>query len=311
MKKACSLFLILTLCLSLGACGEAPAASAETAAPELNVEAPSAPETETLPQPTTEETTVPTEAAPYITAEEQLLLDVEDLKVYVTGIDLTQKLGPAVLLRLENNADVMRSVQSSYCTVNGCMMDPLLAKELEPGQSIEAEMNFFNDRLNLAGIEELADIRLSFWVLNNGETTDSFRTALYPVKTSISDTAVPSFDDSGELLYEDEMYKISYKGVDPTYFSSGPSVILLIENKTDEMLTFQPRDATLEGKTIRPSMSEHIVGHACSVVPLFFYQNEIEEAGVTAFTDLALQFSVSTSDIFGPRYKTEVIHFPF
>jgi len=87
----------------------------------------------------------------------------------------------------------------------------------------------------------------------------------------------------------------------------GPEIKLLIENNTEQNLTFQCRNASVNGYMVETMMSVDVVGGKKANDSLTFMGSDLEECGIETIADMAFAFSVFDSETWEDYMETEQI----
>ena len=94
-------------------------------------------------------------------ASDQVLVDDENATVIVTGFEMDDIFGYVGNLYIVNKTDKSIMVSVEDVSVNGYMIDPLFATQVEPGISKYSQMSWTEDDLTENGITEVTDIEFT------------------------------------------------------------------------------------------------------------------------------------------------------
>lgn len=97
------------------------------------------------------------------------------------------------------------------------------------------------------------------------------------------------------LVLNREGFKITAKELDMNG-SLGPVLKLLIENETNQNVTVQIRDMSVNGYMISPPMSSMIDKDETKEDAIRFSSRELKLSGITTFAELAFRFHVYDAD---------------
>lgn len=311
MKKA-SLFLItLILAMAFTACGEithetknpelkpTETKATETDAPDADVPETDAEEEETkAPETKAPETDAPEVIAGEETITQTVLLAEAGVKITAKSLDKSGWMGPELKLLIENNTDKNLTVQVRNCSVNGYMIDPSISADVTPGKKVNASILFMDSSLEKAGIDTFADIEFSFHVFDSETWDDYIDSSLITLKTSAADTYNYTYDDSGEVIYEKNSIKIVAKElITDTLF--GPELKLYIYNGSDQSITVQTRDDSVNGFMVTTVASFEIGAGKHCVDEITFLSSDLEENEITEITEYEFSLHIFNSDKWG------------
>lgn len=307
MKRIIPLLLVLTMTLTLAACGvdkselksitsvTTAGDHADDAAPE-NVpdEAPDDAEDETSAD--TTEPDAPATSSKDVTIEETVLLDEAGVKITAKSLEPNTLFGPEVKLLIENDSGVDLTVQARDSSVNGYMVDAIFSCDIVSGKKANDELTFLSSDLEACGIETIADIELSFHLYRSDNWDTYLDSAPVSLTTSAADTYAYDFDDAGELLYDDGSVRIVARGLSEDDSIFGPGVVLYVENNGTQDVTIQTRDVSVNGFMISAVFSCDVCAGKHAVDAITFFSSELEESGIETITDIELSFHLFDSD---------------
>ncbi len=242
-----------------------------------------------------------------ITIEEQLLLEQDGIRVTATGIDTEGSfMGSELKLLIENESDKNITVQARNVSVNEYMVDTSMSADVASQKKINDALTFSESSLEECGISNIANIELSFHIFDS-ETWDTiFDSEIYHITTSCANSYTQSYDDSGDLIYEDDSVKIISKGKAEDSLW-GPEVTIYIENKLEENITVQTRDTSIDGFMVDDSFSPEIAGKKRAISTITFMDSDIEENGLSDFNSIETSFHIYYTDSADTLIDTEPI----
>lgn len=306
MKKILSLLLALTVVLSLVACGGSSddvqqPVSTDASQPDTQQDDPEI-------EPDNEQSPPDEEKAASIS--EQVLLDESGLKITANGLE-SGFMGAEVKLLIENNSDQNLTFQVRNVSANGYMVDTMFSPDVAAGKKANETITLLASDLNLCGIETIADIELSFHIFTTEEWEDYLNSDTVQIKTSAADGFSYEYDDSGELLYEGNGIRIITKGLasDASFLGSG--LLLYIENNSDQPITVQSRDLSVNGFMVDGMLSEDVMPGKKANTELTLPDYELEENGITAVSDLEFSFHIFNANSWDAITDTDKISLTF
>jgi hypothetical protein len=245
-----------------------------------------------------------------ITIEEQVLYDENDIKITAKGIE-DGWLGTELKLLIENNSAKSITVQARNANVNGYMVDTMMSADVAAGKKANDSLTFETSGLKECGIENIATMEFYFYIFDAETWDEIVSTDVITVETSIADSYVQTYDDSGEVLVDTAGVKIIGKGLSVDDLFWGPGVILYIENNTDKDITVQVRDVSANGFMVDSTMSEDVVSGKKAMSAVQFYSSDLEENSIEDITDVELYFHIFDEDSWDTVFDSDVITISF
>ena len=127
----------------------------------------------------------------------------------------------------------------------------------------------------------------------------------------LSESYTQTYHDAVEVLVDSNGIKIVGKGLSADDSFWGPGVILYIENNTDQDVTVQTRDVSVNGFMTEASMSEDIVAGKRAISAVQFYSSDLEENSIEDITDVELYFHIFDLESWEDIFDSDVISISF
>jgi hypothetical protein len=236
---------------------------------------------------------------------EQILYEDDSIKIVFTGMEESM-FGKDINVYIENNSEENITVQVRDCSVNGFMMDPIFSSDVAAGKKANDSMTLMSSNLESNNITDISTVELSFHVFDT-ETLDTiFETD--PVIINFGGTGgdeSPSPSATGELLYEGNGITIMYQSVSEGLF--GPEINVSISNDSEENVTIQVRDCSVNGFMMDPIFSSDIVAGKKANDTITFMSDDFEENGITSIETIELSFKIFVTDTFDNIVSTDPI----
>ena len=294
MKKLLAILLACALAFAATACGESGGSSSQDSGG-------------TSQEGQKSEVETPKEAS----IEEQVLFEDADIKITATKLELDGFVGAELNLLIENNTDQDLTFQVRDVSVNGYMVDPICSSDVAAGKKMNDTISFMESDFEACGITDIADIELSFHIF----TTDDWETYLdtdpIQIKTSLADGFNYTYDDSGEPLYEGNGIKVVSKGLAGEDGYLGKDLLLYIENTSDQTITVQLRDVSVNGFMVNPIMSQTVLPGKYAVTEATFMDSDLEDNNITTITDIELSILIYNYNTFDDIVQTDPIKLTF
>lgn len=242
--------------------------------------------------------------------EERVLYDADNIIVTATSLG-DNWAGPALKLLIENNSDRSVTVQARNASVNGFMVDTMMSADVAAGKKANDELIFLTSGLEECGIDTIAVMEFSLHIFDSEDWSDIKDTEIYTIETSAAANYTQEVDDSGEVLVETSGIKIVGKGLSADDSFWGPGLILYIENNSDQNITVQVRDVSVNGYMVEAMMSEDVVNGKKAITAVQFFSSDLEENQITDITDVELYFHVFNLESWDTIYDSDVINIAF
>jgi hypothetical protein len=131
------------------------------------------------------------------------------------------------------------------------------------------------------------------------------------MNTSIAETYTQTVDDSGDILVDSNGVKIVAKGLSSDSSFWGPGVILYIENNSQQDITVQVRDVSVNGFMVDSTMSEDVVVGKKAISAVQFFSSDLEENSITDITEVELYFHIFDLNSWETIFDSDVINITF
>ena len=215
----------------------------------------------------------------------------------MTGLELHGSFfGSELKLLIENDTDNGITVQARNVSVNGYMVDTSMSVDVASKKKSNDALTFMERSLEECGIEQIAEIDFSFHIFNSDSWDSLIDTEVIHIDTSCAGSYVQSYDDSGEVIYDNNGIRIVAKGIleDSSYM--GPSLIVYIENNTEDAITIQSRDVSINGFMVDPIFSCEIMPGKKAIDDITFMNSDIEENQIESIDEVEISFHIFKTD---------------
>lgn len=245
------------------------------------------------------------------TVEEQVVFDQDGLKITLTGMKSDGSiLGSEINFLIENNSEKKMTVQVRDVSVNDYMVDTSMSADTVPGKKNNASMTIMNSSLEECGIQKIAKIDFSFHIFDTESWDTITDTDTISLETSHATTYTQVFDDSGDLLYEEDGVRIILKGISDDNIL-GPSIKYYIENNSQEKITVQARDTSVNDFMLSPTMSTEVTAGKKAIGSMTFFSSELEENSISEFETVETSFHIIIGEDWGNSRDTDIITLTF
>lgn len=250
-------------------------------------------EGETAQKETEEPKTQTKEPKTETTIEQQVVFEQDGIIITATGIDLKGSfMGPEIKFLIENNSEKKLTVQARNVSVNGFMVDTSMSAEISPGKKANDALTISKSSMKECGIEDIAYADFSFHIFNSDSWSDSFDTEMIHIETSCANSYTQSYDNSGEVICESNGIKIVSRGISGDASIMGPSLALYIENNSDEAITIQARNVSINGFMVQTVFSCEIMPGKRAIDAVTFMKSDIEENQIKSIDEVEISFHI-------------------
>lgn len=219
--------------------------------------------------------------------QEEIMLDQNDIVITATGInEVVMGSEVSLLLNIDNNSDEEIMVYATRTSVNGIMLDGVIAKKVSPHTSSKGSISFMSFLLEDAGINQIAEIETSIHIV--GDTMD-FESDVVCIKTSLYGTFTQTYDDDDDILLEESGIKIVKKELTVDDYISGQD--FYVENNSDKPLLIKAVDNVVNGTTMDSTLTFPIVEIGKKAVYKVSFMNaDLTKAGISSIKSLSSHF---------------------
>lgn len=307
MKKYTIILFVLILTLSLSACG-APSSDNDKLPVSTNTTAPVTSDT----HPATDAAPTETTAAPAtdVTLDEQVIFEKDGIRITVKSLVMDEFWGPGIKVLIENDSTQNITVQTRNCSVNGLMLEPMFSCDVAAGKKANDTIQFMNSDLDDAQISVIANIEFLLHIFNSDTWDDIVDSDIITLNTSATDY-VQIYNDSGFTAYDDGSIKIVIQKLNSDDSFWGSDVYVYAENNTNENITIQVRDVSINGFMVDPMFSCDIAASKKSYDTITFMESDLEENDIKDITELELKFHIFNSDTWNDIVDTDIITVTF
>ena len=180
-----------------------------------------------------------------VTIAETVLYEADGIKVTAKSL-ADGLLGTEVKLLIENDSSKNILITSGSVSANGYMMPTAaLYAEVAAGKKANESLTLMSSELDQCGIETLAELQF-YLQIQDPETWETIKTTdLITLATSASGYAQP-VDDSGDVLYNENGYKVVCKGLKQDIIWDG-TVVFYMENNSNKAVSIYAENVSVNG----------------------------------------------------------------
>ena len=180
-----------------------------------------------------------------VTIAETVLYEADGIKVTAKSL-ADGLLGTEVKLLIENDSSKNVLITSSSVSANGYMMPTAaLYAEVAAGKKANESLTLMSSELDQCGIETLAEMQF-YLQIQDPETWETIKTTdLITLATSATGYTQP-VDDSGDVLYNENGYKVVCKGLKQDIIWDG-TVVFYMENNSNKAVSIYAENVSVNG----------------------------------------------------------------
>lgn len=246
-----------------------------------------------------------------ITIKEQVIYQGNDIVVTVKGFNTESIFGPEVKVLIENNSAKNITVQTRKSSVNGLMAETMFSAEVAAGKKVNDAITFMASELKAAGITTIKDIEFSLHIFETESMDNIVDTDLIKLKTSVDDSFVQKFDDSGFTAYNADGIKVVVKEMNSSESFWGSDIYFYIENNTAKDITVQARDVSVNGFMIEPMFSVDVVSGKKALDTMTFLESDLTENDIKEINNLEFKLHIFDMDTWETIKDTDIIKVTF
>lgn len=242
------------------------------------------------------------------TIEEQVCFTYEGLKVTAKSLVDDTIWGTGVKLLVDNASDKDLSVACEALIVNDYMLTDLFSCGVAAGKKANETLYLSSNELSAAGIDRIGKIEIYFRVYDSESYDTLYTSGCVTLKTSLFDVMDCDPNDSGAELYNKDGIRIVGKYVDEDSFW-GTSVLLYIENKSNQNITVSCDDLSVNGFMMNGFMSSTVYEGKMALDTITLLSNELEENDIQSVDSIELKFRIYDPDTYKTIVETDSITF--
>lgn len=180
-----------------------------------------------------------------VTIAETVLYEADGIKVTAKSL-ADGLLGTEVKLLIENDSSKNILITSSSVSANGYMMPTAaLYAEVAAGKKANESLTLMSSELDQCGIETLAEMQF-YLQIQDPETWETIKTTdLITLATSVTGYT-QTVDDSGDVLYNENGYKVVCKGLKQDIIWDG-TVVFYMENNSNKAVSIYAENVSVNG----------------------------------------------------------------
>lgn len=248
------------------------------------------------------------ESAGDTTIEEQVIFDINDVKITAVEYVTDSIWGDGVKLLIENNGSSNVGVGCDALIVNDYMITDLFSEQVAAGKKSNETMDLLTSELEAAGIDNVGKIEFQLHLFDPETYMTTYTSDMITIQTNHYEDMDTTPNDDGQELYNNAGVRIVGKYVDEDSIW-GNGIVLYLENNTDQNIIVQVDDMSVNGFMMTPYLSSTIYANKKAIDDITLMQSELDENGIDSVEDVELVFHIVNADTYKTITDSDIISF--
>lgn len=242
------------------------------------------------------------------TITEQVLFDVDGVKVTAKEYVEDTIWGDGIKLLVENNSDKDWTVGCEALIINNYMISDLFSCSVAAGKKANDTLHLSSSDLEASGIDTVGQIEVYFYLSNPSTYRIEKRLDSVTIKTSEYANMDTTPNDTGKELLNKDGVRIVGKYVDENSFW-GAGILLYVENKSGKKISVHCDDLSINGFMITGYFSCTVYDQKMAIDDITLLSSELKENGITSVDEVELKFRVTDAETYKTMFETDPIRF--
>ena len=244
-----------------------------------------------------------------VSIEEQVVVDIDGLKVTATEYADDSIWGEGIKLLVENNTDKTYTVGCDALIVNDYMISDLFVAEVAAGKKSNETMYLSSSELEAAGIDAVGKIEIYLHAYESDDWTSYlFKDEYCEIQTSAYANMDTTVNDEGNELYNEGGIRIVGKTVDENSFW-GTAILLYVENTSGANVGISVEEMSINGFMIDPIFSTTVYDGKKAFDDVTVFSSDLEENGIEKIEEVELKFHIYDADSYSTICDSDPITF--
>lgn len=222
---------------------------------------------------------------------EQVLWEVDGVKITAKGIEEDSIWGTKVNVLVENNSDKDVRISADALIVNDYMISDLTSITVTAGNKSNESITLFSSELNAAGIEHIGKIEMYLHTFDPDTYQMQKKSNCITITTSEYNNMDTDNDIKGTTLYEKDGIKIVGQYVDENSFW-GSAVLLYVENNSGKNIIVQCDDVSVNGYMVTAVMSADVYAGKKAFNDITLLKSDLDDNGITSIDTIETSFKI-------------------
>ena len=246
-----------------------------------------------------------------VTVASQTVVNQDGVAINVTGLNANGFFGSELKLSITNGSNYNIVVQARDMSVNDVMIDPIFSQDVAIGKSANSEVALMTSSLQQAGIKTIQKIETKFVVIDKDSWTELFVSPISVINTSAAGTFTQTYNTAGTVLLDNGAFKVIAQKIDSKNSFWGADIYMYIENNTNQDITVQAHDVSVNGFMVDPIFSQDVCAGKKAFSTITFLDSDLQKNGITTITTMDLKLYIFDPATVNTIMETAVITVPF
>lgn len=240
----------------------------------------------------------------------QTIVDNDDVKFEITGIEHDNIWGYTWDVTLENKTDSTVMFSMDNVSVNGVMSDPFWAETVTAGNKSNTQISWSSSDFEKNDIEKVTEVtfELNAYDDDNYEKDYLDETyTVYPYGEENAQNDSKEVSDSDIVLFDNDQCSMRVTGTDPDDMW-GYALKVTLVNKTDKDLMFSADDVSIDGVMCDPLWATTVSAGKTSNEDITWMTSTLSDAGITdtsTIKSIDLPIKVYPDDDYSGNYYVD------
>ena len=179
------------------------------------------------------------------------------------------------------------------------------------GKKANDGITIMEDYLETAKIQTIKTIEFSFHIFDSDTWDTIIDSDPIILETTGSESYIQEYDDSGTIAVDINGVKIVIKKLDSEESFWGADVYVYIENNSDQDITVQVRDVSINGFMVDPIFSSDVVAGKKAFDAITFMDSDLTDNDITDITSIELKFHIFNMDNWNTIFDSDIVNITF
>lgn len=227
-----------------------------------------------------------------VSSKEQLLMEYDGVSLYAVPWDPAQV---TMAVRTENTSQKNYIIQFADFCVNNYVLHNAFSLNVDADSENSSSFELADDALKECGIQDIYRIDTKILLLDALTFETIYTSEPVTIRTALSDEQ--TYDESGELLYEQDGLKLVSKGLvdDPAF---GKLWKIYIFNNTDSDLAFESTSLTLNGISLDVLLSITVPKGKRAIADMIIFREDLENSQINEISSLETSVNLLNPETF-------------
>ena len=225
----------------------------------------------------------------------QVIVENENIKFEITGIEPDGIMSYDWKVYLENNTDKTLMYAIEDASINGTVCTPVFATTVAPGKKSNDTVSWLKSLLKDSHIEDVTAVEFHLRVYDSDDWSadalvDEVFT-VYPMGEENAEYVVFEQKDSDQVLFDNEYCRMIVTGSEEGSIY-GYNMKVYLENKTDHTMMFAVDESSINGFMCEPFWATSIPAHKNKYDSIGWLKSSLDENGITDIESVEIRVRV-------------------